>query len=392
MENESIPKSFEMERTSMFNRNKKQFAQFDWVLFIVTIILCILGLLAVRSATYSKNPSIAPLVTQIIATLLGFGVIAILQWVDIDYLRKLAIPIYLIILALLVATRLFGFGMEQWGADSWLKLGPVIFQPSEFSKLGIIIFLAWLLERYKSKINKPTTILILAVTMAIPIFLILKQPDLGTAAVIIFFVAVMIFYADIHWGYILAAFVLALIAVPLLYASLSPIQQDRILNFIDPLRDPRGSNYQILQGIVAIGSGQLSGRGYLQGTQTHFGFIPEQDTDYIFSVIAEEFGFIGGIFLITCYFIMLFRMVLIARRAKDPFEGLLVIGIASMIFIHVFENIGMTIGLMPVTGIPLPLISNGGTFQLLTITSIGIILSISTQRRPLDFSGGGGIL
>lgn len=376
----------------MFNRNKKRFAQFDWVLFIVTALLCVMGLVAVRSATYSDNPSMAPLVTQIIATILGFIAIAILQWVDIDYLRKLAIPIYLIILLLLIATRLFGFGMDQWGADSWLKLGPVIFQPSEFSKLGIIVFLAWLLERYKSKINKPTTIILIALTMAIPVFLILKQPDLGTAAVIIFFVAVMIFYADIHWGYILAAFVLALVAIPILYASLSQTQQDRILNFIDPFRDPRGSNYQILQGIVAIGSGQLSGRGYLQGTQTHFGFIPEQDTDYIFSVIAEEFGFIGGIFLIACYFILLFRMIMIARRAKDPFEGLLVIGIAAMIFIHVFENIGMTIGLMPVTGIPLPLISNGGTFQLLTLASIGIILSISTQRRPLDFSGADGSL
>ena len=376
----------------MFNRNKKRFAQFDWVLFIVTALMCVMGLVAVRSATYSDNPSMAPLVTQIIATILGFIAIAILQWVDIDYLRKLAIPIYLIILLLLIATRLFGFGMDQWGADSWLKLGPVIFQPSEFSKLGIIVFLAWLLERYKSKINKPTTIILIALTMAIPVFLILKQPDLGTAAVIIFFVAVMIFYADIHWGYILAAFVLALVAIPILYASLSQIQQDRILNFLDPFRDPRGSNYQILQGIVAIGSGQLSGRGYLQGTQTHFGFIPEQDTDYIFSVIAEEFGFIGGIFLIACYFILLFRMVMIARRAKDPFEGLLVIGIAAMIFIHVFENIGMTIGLMPVTGIPLPLISNGGTFQLLTLASIGIILSISTQRRPLDFSGADGSL
>ncbi|WP_053943085.1 rod shape-determining protein RodA [Kallipyga gabonensis] len=376
----------------MFNRNKKRFAQFDWVLFIVTALLCVMGLVAVRSATYSDNPSMAPLVTQIIATILGFIAIAILQWVDIDYLRKLAIPIYLIILLLLIATRLFGFGMDQWGADSWLKLGPVIFQPSEFSKLGIIVFLAWLLERYKSKINKPTTIILIALTMAIPVFLILKQPDLGTAAVIIFFVAVMIFYADIHWGYILAAFVLALVAIPILYASLSGTQQDRILNFLDPFRDPRGSNYQILQGIVAIGSGQLSGRGYLQGTQTHFGFIPEQDTDYIFSVIAEEFGFIGGIFLIACYFILLFRMIMIARRAKDPFEGLLVIGIAAMIFIHVFENIGMTIGLMPVTGIPLPLISNGGTFQLLTLASIGIILSISTQRRPLDFSGADGSL
>ena len=372
----------------MFNRNKKRFAQFDWVLFIITAVLSIFGLIAVRSATYTKDPSMAPLFTQIVATLLGFGVIAVLQWVDIDYLRKLAVPVYLVVLGLLIATLLFGFGMEQWGADSWLRLGPVVFQPSEFSKLGIIVFLAWLLEHYKSRINKPLTILILALSMGVPTLLILKQPDLGTAAVIIFFVAVMIFYAGIHWGYILAAFLLALVSIPILYASLSKIQQARILNFIDPFRDPRGSTYQILQGIVAIGSGQLSGRGFLQGTQTHFGFIPEQDTDYIFSVIAEEFGFIGGLFLIACYFILLFRMALIARRAKDPFEGLLVIGIASMIFIHVFENIGMTIGLMPVTGIPLPLISNGGTFQLLMLTSIGIILSISTQRRPLDFSSG----
>lgn len=370
----------------MFNRNKKSFAQFDWVLFLVTLLLCGLGLVAVRSATYRQDHSLSPILTQMIVTGLGIVVIFLFQWVDIDALRKLAIPAYLLTLFLLVATLLFGFGMEQWGADSWLKIGPVIFQPAEFAKLGIIFFLAWLLERYRNRLNQPTTVLLLAAMMAVPVLLILKQPDLGTAATLIFLIAMMIFYAGIHWGYILAALVLALIAIPLFYASLTETQQARILNFLDPLRDPQNSNYQILQGAIAIGSGQLSGRGFLQGTQTQFGFIPEQDTDYIFSVIAEEFGFIGGAFLILCYTILLVRMIRIARRAKDLFSALLVIGFAALFFIHVFENIGMTIGLMPVTGIPLPLISNGGTFQLLMLTGIGMTLSVASQRKPLDFS------
>jgi rod shape determining protein RodA len=204
--------------------------------------------------------------------------------------------------------------------------------------------------------------------------------------VLVFLCALMIFYAGIHWAYIVAALALAAVSAPLLYNRLSDIQKLRIINFLHPENDPMGSNYQILQGMIAIGSGKLTGQGYLQGTQTRFGFIPEQDSDYIFSALVEQFGFIGGLILILLYFFLLFRIMVIASQAKDEFERGLCVGVAAMIFIHVFENIGMTIGLMPVTGIPLPFVSNGGTFQLVNMTLIGIVLSVGTQRRPLDFN------
>lgn len=370
----------------MFNRNKKVFADFDWVLLITSVVLCAIGLISIRSSTYNANPGIQPLLSQIVATILGFVVILIMQYVDVDYLKKIAKPIYLIVLFFLLATLIFGFGAEQWGANSWLKIGPVTFQPSEFAKFGVIIFLATILDEYKTKINKPLTILILAISMGIPILLILRQPDLGTAAVLVFFVAAMIFYAGISWKYIALAAILALLAIPIIYTQLSDMQKLRILNFIDPARDPRGSNYQSLQGIIAIGSGKLTGHGFLKGTQTQYGFIPEQETDYIFTALVEEFGFIGGAILIISYAILLVRMVLIAYKAKSSFQSLLVIGIAAMIFVHIFENIGMTMGLMPVTGIPLPLISKGGTFQILNLMSIGLVLSVGCQRKELEFS------
>ncbi len=370
----------------MFNRSKKVAGQFDWLLFLSTAAICIFGFIVLHSATASQNLGWAPMRSQIFATLIGFGIILLLQWVDLDFLKRLAIPIYGISIVLLLLTLLIGHGESDWGARSWLKLGPVAFQPSEFVKIGMILSLAMLLEKYHAKLNRPTTLLIILVAMGIPLFLILRQPDLGTCIVYAFFIALMIFYAGIHWGYILGAIVLLLIAIPLVYSRLTEIQKLRIINFLNPSTDPLGSSYQNLQGIIAIGSGQWLGRGYLQGTQTRFGFIPEQDTDYIFAVLSEEFGFVGGLALILCYGIMLYRMVMIARKAKDVFESTLCIGVAAFIFFHVFENIGMTIGVMPVTGIPLPLISNGGTFQMIVLTGIGLVLSASTQRRPLDFN------
>ncbi len=370
----------------MFNRNKKVFKNFDWVLLLTCLFLCGIGLIAIRSSTYRMSTGIGPLFAQIMATVFGFILIPIIQHIDIDYLKKLAWPVFTIVLILLLATLAFGFGAEQWGANSWLKLGPVTFQPSEFSKFGVIIFLAFILDKYQIEINKPKTLLILAISMGIPIFLILRQPDLGTAAVLLFFMAMMIFYAGISWKYIAFAAIVALLLIPLIYTRLSDIQKLRILNFIDPSRDPRGSNYQSLQGIIAIGSGKLTGRGFLKGTQTQYGFIPEQQTDYIFTALVEEFGFIGGCLLILSYALMLYRMIIIAYRANSPFQSFLVIGIAAMIFVHIFENIGMTMGLMPVTGIPLPLISKGGTFQVLNLMSIGLVLSVGCQRKTLEFT------
>ncbi|MDD7592676.1 MAG: rod shape-determining protein RodA [Peptoniphilaceae bacterium] len=369
----------------MFNRSKKVMAQFDWILLITTMALCAMGFVVVYSAIQSTGGTLRSLLSQFIATAIGFSAILVLQFVDTDALKKFAIPSYAIILVLLAATLVIGVG-DVFGARAWLSLGPITFQPSEFSKIVLILGFAVFLERFQDRINKPLTIVLMAIGLGAPLLLILKQPDYGTAAVILFFIACMVFIAKIHWGYIVAAVAAAIVLAPILYESLSDLQKERILNFIDPLRDINGTGYQIYQGLIAIASGRVFGKGYMQGTQTHYGFIPERDTDYIFAVLTEEFGFIGGLVLIALYALLLYRMIRIAYRAKDTFSKTLVVGIAAMLFIHIFENIGMTIGLMPVTGIPLPFMSNGGTFQLLNLVCVGLVLSVSTQRAPLDFN------
>lgn len=370
----------------MFNHSKKILRRFDWLLFFVTVALCGFGFVVLHSALTSMGLGIRAMRSQIIATAAGLIAVVLIQFLDIDYLKKLAAPVYVVICGLLLATLIMGFGEAQWGARSWLKVGPVIFQPSEFAKLGLMLSLAFLLEKFHNRINHITTILILAISMGFPVFMILRQPDFGTAAVLVFFIALMIFYAGIHWGYIVAALVLVIIAVPVFYSRLTEVQQNRILNFLNPSRDSQGSNYQQQQGLIAIGSGQLSGKGYMQGTQTQYGFIPERETDYIFSVLVEEFGFLGGLLLLAGYLVILLRILRIARKTPSVFASTLCVGIAAMLFIHIFENAGMLMGLMPVTGIPLPFLSQGGTFQLLNLICIGLVLSIGTQRPPLDFN------
>lgn len=370
----------------MFNRSKKDLSQFDWILFFSTVALCIYGFIVLYSAFVSMGGTWRNMRSQFLATLLGFVAIIILQYFDTDHLKKLSVFIYLLCIILLVMTLIFGYGEENWGARSWLSVGPISFQPAEFAKVGMILALAIILERYKQQINKPTTILILALSMGFPLFLILRQPDFGTAAVIVFFIALMIFYAGIHWAYVIGALVLALFMAPIIYSRMTNIQKERILNFLNPLRDTSGTGYQAYQGMIAIGSGGLMGKGYMKGSQTQYGFIPERETDYIFSVLTEELGFVGGMVLLVLYAVFIWRILVIALRSKDTFSKSLCIGIAAMIFIHIFENIGMTMALMPVTGIPLPLISNGGTFQLLNLICIGLVLSVSSQRKPLDFN------
>lgn len=370
----------------MFNRSKKVAKQFDWILLVTTILLCIFGLVILRSAVASSSNGARQLSSQIFATLLGFVLIFVVLFIDTDALKKLSLPIYLISLALLLATLVFGTGEETWGARSWLSIGPLSFQPSEFTKLALILSFASVLEHYQGRINKGSSLLVILIIAALPLLLILRQPDLGTSIVYIFFLVLMLFYAGLSWWYIIGLVVLVVIAAPIIYTNLDPFQQSRILNFLDPTRDPLGANYQGLQGTIAIGSGMLTGRGYMEGSQTQLGFIPEQETDYIFAVLSEELGFLGGLLLIVLYAIMLIRILVLAFRAKDLYGSTICIGVAAMLFFHIFENIGMTIGLMPVTGIPLPFISYGGTFQLINLMSIGLVLSVGMQRKPLDFN------
>lgn len=365
----------------MFNLKKKNFKDFDILLLISTLALSIFGLIVLYSA-YGGN--ISSIKTQIFSTVLGFILIAVICTLDLDAVKKPYWIFYGLMIGILIITLVIGRGLDEWGARSWIYIGSFSFQPAEISKIVLIFTLAAFLDKFKYSINSPLILLATIAFVGAPIALILLQPDFGTAMVYVFFIAAMIFIAGLSWKWIgifaVAGFALALF----LLANLSGFRADRIENFLNPSRDTSGSNWQQQQGMIAIGSGMLNGRGYLNGSQSQYGYIPEKETDFIFSVLAEELGFIGAIIMIVLFTILILRLIAIAKTSNNTFISLLVTGIAGLIFIHVFENVGMTIGIMPVTGIPLPFFSNGGTFQLLILVCIGFALSASMQKTQYD--------
>ena len=365
----------------MFNLKKKNFKDFDILLLLATIALSIFGLIVLYSA-YGGN--LAAIKTQIFSTILGFVLIAVLCTVDLDVVKKAYRVIYGLMIGILILTLFIGRGLDEWGAKSWVYIGSFSFQPAEISKIVVIFSLAAFLDKYKYSINSPLTLLATIAFVGLPIGLILLQPDFGTAMVYVFFIAAMLFVAGLSWKWIGIFAGIGLVVALILLNNLSGFRADRIENFLNPSRDASGSNWQQQQGMIAIGSGMLRGRGYLNGSQSQYGYIPEKETDFIFSVLAEELGFIGAIIMIALFAILILRLVDIAKTSNNTFISLLVTGIAGLIFIHVFENVGMTIGIMPVTGIPLPFFSNGGTFQLLILVCIGISLSASMQKTQYD--------
>lgn len=365
----------------MFNLKKKNIKDLDIILLISTILLSVFGLVVLYSAYGGDFSAIR---TQIIATLLGFVGIAILCTIDLDIAKRPIKVIYGLCIFLLVITLIFGRGLDEWGAKSWVYIGSFSIQPSEIVKVLLIFAFAAYLDKYKYNINEPKRVVITLAFVALPITLILLQPDFGTAMVFVFFIAAMLFVAGISWKWIGLFAVVGITAGFIILSNLQGFRADRIANFLDPTRDTSGSNWQQQQGLIAIGSGMFTGRGLLQGTQSQYGYIPEKETDFIFSVLAEELGFIGAVVMIILFTIMILRLVRIAKKSHNSFVTIMVTGLAAMLFIHIFENVGMTIGLMPVTGIPLPFFSSGGTFQLICLAVIGLALSASMQKTIKD--------
>ena len=292
-------------------------------------------------------------------------------------------------------------GRSSHGAQRWIALGPIIIQPSEFAKLGIILALArymsWNME-HKLKLR---FIFFSCLIVFVPLGLIIKQPDLGTSMTLIPILTAMLFMAGIRKRYFLMLLPFALIPLVIVFLAksgyisieeirkmlffLKTYQQNRLLVFIDPNIDPRGMSYNLIQSQIAIGSGGMFGKGFMQGTQTHLQFLPERHTDFIFSVLGEEWGFVGGAVLIGLYFLCLHFSILIANVCEDFFCKLAATGIIVMLLFHVVTNMGMTIGLMPITGVPLPLISYGGSSLLTTIISTGFLLNFYANRHQTVF-------
>lgn len=378
----------------MMTLDRNPLKKFDYYLLFIILSLNSYGFFSIYIAT----GTIGALKSQAAAFIIGVVAIIILSLIDYDIFGKLYIPIYILSNALLLAVVLFGTGAEEWGANSWLVIGGFSFQPSEVVKLGVIISLAKFIEINKKDINNVFTLIKVLTFAFIPIILVVEN-DFGTGLVFMFFTFVMLFVAGLNYRYIIYAAIAGVISLPILwFGFLDKFQKNRILVFFDPSLDPMGAAYQITQSKTAIGSGQLLGRLITADGNINekidwvkrsgfsgLSWLPEKHTDFIFAVIGESFGLVGGILLIFLFLLLLYRLVIIAKKAKDSFGSLTVIGIAAMITFHVIENIGMTIGLMPITGIPLPFISYGGTFLLTNMVAMGFVFSIAIRKSQINF-------
>ena len=364
---------------------KRELKNMEWGLLIVAIILSIIGLVALFSATQETEYS--EFTKQIIWIVVSLVVMIGVMFIDYELLVKISPVLYGVFIVLLIAVL---FTKPINGATSWFDIGAFSFQPGEFAKIFVILFLAFVISkmqlRGKEEINRPTRLLTIIATLAVPVLLIVKEPDYGTAAAYLVAFAVMIFTAGLDKKYIIATILLIVIAVPVAYNFILPEHaKERIDIFLNPESDPRGAGYNIIQSKLAIGAGGLTGMGLLKGNQTQLGFLYPKTTDFIFSAIGEEMGFIvaGTIIILYVYFIT--KILYIAKTAKDDIGSLIASGIAGIFLFHVLENIGMVMGLLPITGVPLPFVSYGGSSMITNFIMVGILLNISGKRQKTIF-------
>jgi rod shape determining protein RodA len=350
----------------------------DWVLVAATLALVAYGFVALASAAYGAPEAGYLLRTRAIH--LVIGLIALTAMALLDYRRVAVLSPAIYVGSLLLLLSVFVVGETRLGAQRWITLGPFGgFQPSEVAKLGAIITLAWHLERIKV-LPRMRSLIPFVLHIAVPVLLIVKQPDMGTALVLLAVLVAMLYVGGARIADLAGLGAIAAVAAPILWQVLHDYQRRRLTAFLDPGADPLGAGYALIQSKIAIGSGQLLGKGLFAGTQNVLRFIPEQHTDFIFTVIGEELGLVGGVVLLGLYLLWAWRALAIAAGARDRLGALIATGIVAMMIFHVVVNIGMTVGLMPVTGIPLPLISYGGTSLLVTLAATGMLLGIRLRR------------
>jgi rod shape determining protein RodA len=355
---------------------------FDWGLLLIVVLLGAMGLTTVYSAVTADPPPAHQKILvykQMVWFAIGFIVMAASFSFSYRQLDRWAYPIYIACILLLLGVVVFG--KFAGGSRRWLVLGPVHLQPSELIKIAVVLVLA----KYYSKGSDPCgfglrELLRPMLLTALPFALIVIQPDLGTAGLVALIAVTMTLFAKVDRRTLILLVAAAGALVPAVWSLLKEYQRQRILTFLNPDQDPLGSGYHIIQSKIAIGSGMLFGKGYLQGTQNALSFLPEEHTDFIFSVLAEEWGAAGSIALILLFLVLILWGLSIAHGCRDPFGTLLALGITALLSWQVLINIGMTMGLMPVVGVPLPLISYGGSSTLTVGICIGLLMNISMRR------------
>ncbi len=363
--------------------NIKRLKKVEWLIPICAIILCGIGLIALFSASYDSG--LDEFKKQIIWLGISFIIMIVVMFIDYKILVRLSPILYGSAIIMLIAVL---FTEPVNGARSWFNIGDGLFsfQPAEISKIFVILFLAYVISiiqrKGRDEINRISKLALILLAIAVPIGLIMIEPDYGTAAAYIIAFLLMIFVAGINKRYIITAIAVVAITVPVAYNFLLPQHaKTRIDTFLNPESDPRGSGYNVLQSKLAIGAGQVTGMGILNGNQTQLGYLHPKTTDFIFSVIGEEMGFgvAGGVILLNV--IIIIKAIKVAKGVKDEAGAYVATGIAGVLLFHTFENIGMTMGLLPITGVPLLFVSYGGSSMLTSFALIGILLNISSQRK-----------
>lgn len=364
--------------------NRRLIGQFNWSLAFITFLLCTIGIINLYSAglSYDFKGSTPFYLKQCQWIIIGLVFMMIATMVDYRLIVRYAYPLHGLAILLLIMVSLYGYTTH--GSQRWISIGGLYFQPAEMVKLTLILSLArYFSENYREEGYRLRELMVPFAILSVPFLLILHQPDLGTALMLVMVFASVIIFVRIQWKDMLTISLAGLVGLPVIWYFLKDYQKERLLTFIDPSQDPLGAGYHIIQSIIAVGSGGLVGKGFLKGTQTQLKFLPEQQTDFVFSVLAEEWGFVGGGVVLIAFMALIRYGFRIALNARDYQGTLMAFGITMLVFLSVFVNIGMVLGLLPVVGIPLPFLSYGGSAVVSFLVAVGLLMNVDLRRFAL---------
>jgi rod shape determining protein RodA len=362
------------------------FKRLDWLIIGCVGLISIVGLMILYSASIKANGTLAAIDASKQLAYFGLGIVLLFAFSAVDYrmLKNYSLVLYIVMLLMLLAVEFFG--KSSLGATRWINIGFFQLQPSEFAKLILTIVLAKFFAKNYDQSNELKYLLISLIYLLIPAVMVMAQPDLGTALVLVVIWLSMVFITKINKLYIVGGFLGLGALLPLVIPRLKPYQRHRLYALVNPAADPLGTGYNVNQSMITVGSGRIFGQGLSSGSQSQLNFLPSQNTDFVFAVLAEKLGFVGAVLAIGLYCLLFVRMVLVAQKSSDRFGMFLVVGIVAMMIFHFVINIGMNLGIMPVTGIPLPFISAGGSVMIVSMVSIGIVQSVFVRRRKVSSS------
>ena len=369
----------------MLRFDRQLFSNFDWTLLLLVLGICTIGVLNIYSTGFAlSSPKSAPLyIKQLQWIAIGLFLMFAAFLIDYRLINEYIYVLHGLAIFLLLLVSLYGYTTH--GSQRWFVILGFSFQPSEIVKLTLILSLARYFSDHRASGGYNLKELFIPILLLLlPFLLIVRQPDLGTALMLFLLFCSLVLFVGIDWKAILFSAIGALVMMPVGWFLLRDYQRDRILTFLDPERDPLGAGYHIIQSMIAIGSGGFLGKGFLKGTQTQLKFLPEQQTDFVFSVFAEEWGFIGGIALMIMFLILILWGLKISLHSRDYLGALIAYGVTTLLFWGVFINVGMVLGILPVVGIPLPFLSYGGSAIVVLMTGIGLLMNISTRRFILQ--------